>query len=106
MLSEHKQTCREALEFQKETLERRAATVERHGVSGKTYRMHINAIDAALAALDEPPLPADVREAIAYIIDDYLDDSYYYDVEDSERAQKLVGIVRAWLDALPQEPTP
>ncbi len=47
-----RETLREALDVDRKILERRAHTVERHGVAGTRYREHIAAIDAALAWLD------------------------------------------------------
>lgn len=56
---EHIATMREALQTWSEMLERRANTVERHGVAGTTYRKHIAEIDAALAYLDTLPTALD-----------------------------------------------
>ena len=48
-----RETLREALDVDRKILERRAHTVERHGVAGTRYYEHIAAIDAALSWLDK-----------------------------------------------------
>lgn len=72
MNEQHKQTIREALEYRKERTERFIDTMSRHGVANNEYRERIAAIDAALAALDEPewtPLPQSLEyDVITYIM--------------------------------------
>ena len=75
MNNDIKRTIREALEFW------------RAGLEFDEERMHI---DAALSALDEPPIPLGVREAVITLCEN---DEYHW----------AARLLRKWLDA--QEPT-